>query len=170
MNFIEALKSVFTKYATFSGRARRSEYWYFTLFYYMVIWGISLLDFIPGFMALLILFSLIVFVPSLSLMTRRLHDVGKSGWLVVINYALEFIVVILVLASIGFENILKVNNSNIESMTENMNVSLSVAAVICGIIVIVYDIYMLFLTIKDSQYGENKFGPNPKGLDGTNNY
>lgn len=81
MSFPEAIKSVFSNYANFSGRARRSEYWYFTLFT-MIINGVlsgaqqagwNFASIIAG------IFSLAVFIPSLAVSWRRLHDIGKSG-------------------------------------------------------------------------------------------
>ena len=80
MSFMDSVKNVFHNYATFSGRARRSEFWYFYLFNFIVtaVLGIlsqavSALTFLTG------LYSLAVFVPSLALAWRRLHDIGKSG-------------------------------------------------------------------------------------------
>ena len=75
MSFIEAIKSAFSKYADFKGRARRSEYWYFCLFNSVA--GM-LLMFI--FFPLGILFSLAMICPGLALLARRLHDMGKSAW------------------------------------------------------------------------------------------
>jgi uncharacterized membrane protein YhaH (DUF805 family) len=75
--FLKALR----QYADFSGRARRKEYWMFTLFYliiYIVLIGIDSLINVTGVLS--ILFALGMLVPSLSVTVRRLHDIGKSGW------------------------------------------------------------------------------------------
>lgn len=70
MGFPEAIKAVFSKYATFSGRARRSEYWWFVL-----------LNFIVGCIPYVnLIWGLVIFIPSLALCVRRLHDTGRSGW------------------------------------------------------------------------------------------
>ena len=74
--FIEALK----KYAVFSGRARRKEYWMFVLFtviIYAVLLGIGLAIKAP-FIA--IVFYVAILLPSLAVGVRRLHDTGRSGW------------------------------------------------------------------------------------------
>lgn len=79
---------VLNKYAVFSGRARRKEYWMFVLFNFifalvasLIDLGIGLLTFAAfGFGLLYILYTLAVFVPGLAVSVRRLHDVGKSGW------------------------------------------------------------------------------------------
>ena len=68
------------QYADFTGRARRTEYWMFAL----VNFGIALLlELILGFTFLYFLtyvYSLAIFIPSLAVCVRRLHDIGRSGW------------------------------------------------------------------------------------------
>jgi uncharacterized membrane protein YhaH (DUF805 family) len=85
MAFSDAIKSFFTNYAVFSGRARRSEYWLATLFVTIISLPISFLDTIvsPGdefgvFTALGFLWSLATFIPSLAIASRRLHDTDTS--------------------------------------------------------------------------------------------
>ena len=75
VGFVEAIKRYFANYANFSGRARRSEYWYATLFVWIVNTLVSMivpdLSWIP---------TLAFLVPSLAVAVRRLHDTGKRGW------------------------------------------------------------------------------------------
>ena len=87
MNYII---TAFQKYAVFSGRARRKEYWLFFLF--NIIIGL-ILGFVEGFSGinpdknysiLGIVFNLAVLLPSLAVAARRMHDVGKSGWFMLI--------------------------------------------------------------------------------------
>ena len=66
MGFGESIKTCFNKYATFSGRASRSEFWWFQLAFFLSIFTI-----IGG---------LILLLPNMAVTVRRLHDVGKSGW------------------------------------------------------------------------------------------
>ncbi|RBW56346.1 DUF805 domain-containing protein [Tenacibaculum sp. E3R01] len=78
---------VLKQYVDFSGRARREEYWMFTLINLLISWGamgISIGLDIPVLAILLNLYSLAVFLPSLAVAVRRLHDVGKSGWNILI--------------------------------------------------------------------------------------
>ncbi|MGW6980671.1 DUF805 domain-containing protein [Streptomyces sp. NPDC054932] len=71
---------VLKKYAVFSGRARRQEYWMFTLFNVGIVLVLAILDFALGTYPLLVgLYFLGTLVPSLALTVRRLHDLGKSG-------------------------------------------------------------------------------------------
>ncbi|MCR4650655.1 MAG: DUF805 domain-containing protein [Lachnospiraceae bacterium] len=81
MSFTEAIQSVFSKYADFNGRARRSEYWYFCLFNFLVNLVLSFLaQKISIFGIISGVFALAVLVPGLAVAFRRLHDIGKSGW------------------------------------------------------------------------------------------
>ncbi|MEY4560508.1 MAG: hypothetical protein RL460_486 [Actinomycetota bacterium] len=90
MSFVDAIKSFFKNYATFTGRARRSEFWWTVLFTTLVSTGLSIL--FPGSVmeldggitvrqnsAIVNLWSLVTLVPSLAITWRRLHDVSKSG-------------------------------------------------------------------------------------------
>ena len=88
------------KYAKFDGRASRKEYWGFTL----VNLAISIIFYLifgkTIFLALFVIFWLFIFLPSLALTVRRLHDIGQSGWLVLLNlipYAGGLIVLVLML-------------------------------------------------------------------------
>lgn len=88
--YLEALK----KYADFSGRARRKEYWMFLLVNMLI--SIAL-GFVAGFVggtlglssnmstALALVYSVAIFVPSLAVSVRRLHDTGRSGWWLLIG-------------------------------------------------------------------------------------
>ena len=81
MSFVDAIKSVFTQYVGFSGRARRSEYWFFCLFNIIVSCVLSALASKISLLSLLsVVWSLAIFLPSLAVCIRRLHDIGKSGW------------------------------------------------------------------------------------------
>ena len=78
------LKVVRDNYANFNGRASRQEYWMFFLFnmiFAIVIIGI---DIILGLGFLNVIYSLVVMIPGMAVNIRRLHDIGKSGWMVLI--------------------------------------------------------------------------------------
>ena len=81
--YIEVLR----KYAVFSGRARRKEYWYFVLFNAIFGVALSLIDLIlilwsetVGIGLLNIIYSLAVLIPFMAVSVRRLHDTGRTGW------------------------------------------------------------------------------------------
>jgi uncharacterized membrane protein YhaH (DUF805 family) len=85
MKFDEAIKSLFNNYATFSGRARRSEFWFAYLFVTLVYISASVLDSIlfdltlDEFGLFYVIAVLGTFIPTLAVTWRRLHDIGKSG-------------------------------------------------------------------------------------------
>ncbi len=84
MSFGEAVSTVLTKkYATFSGRARRSEYWWFALFAAIVgvvLQVLAATTYSGVFTMLYWVFAIAIFIPGIAVTTRRLHDTGRSGW------------------------------------------------------------------------------------------
>ncbi|HRZ43520.1 MAG TPA: DUF805 domain-containing protein [Bacteroidales bacterium] len=113
---------VLKQYADFEGRARRKEYWIFALF--NVIFGVTaiVLDTLleisfteSGYGPIYLLYMLAMLIPGLAVGVRRLHDVGKSG-----------------------------------------------AMILVGLIPFVGGIWLLVLFLRDSEAGENQYGPNPK--------
>ncbi|WP_345880972.1 DUF805 domain-containing protein [Shewanella algae] len=75
-HFIGAIK----KYADFTGRARRTEYWMFTLFYIIFSLVVSAIDYALGTTVLGLIYSLGLLLPSIAVAARRLHDTDRSGW------------------------------------------------------------------------------------------
>ncbi|MES2939281.1 MAG: DUF805 domain-containing protein [Pseudomonadota bacterium] len=81
MDFQQSVRTCLQKYADFNGRASRPEFWWFVLFTF----GVSIIAgmIFRGWISQLI--SLALFVPSIAVGSRRLHDIGKSGWLQLLN-------------------------------------------------------------------------------------
>jgi len=86
MGFTESLRTCFGKYAKFDGRASRSEFWYFVLFCFIYFFvagfflgfsGVSDAAFDGATLVLLIP----IFIPSIAVAARRLHDINQSGWM-----------------------------------------------------------------------------------------
>ena len=137
MGFSEAVRTVVKqKYATFSGRASRSEFWWFQLFYWVVMLVVAFSagvvstvsnrqDGVPGLIIALAvvggLFAIAMFLPALSVQVRRFHDRNMSGWWLLLLYVLS------VVPYLG-----------------------SVAG-----------IAMLVITVLKGDVGPNKFGPDP---------
>lgn len=99
MGFWQAVSTCLgEKYLTFSGRAARSEYWFFWLFVVLVSLGLTILltmmeaahagTGILLFVGLKILFSLFVFLPNIAVGVRRLHDIDRSGWWLLLPLAM----------------------------------------------------------------------------------
>ncbi len=86
-SFLDYFKECFTKnYANFKGRARRKEYWGFSLIYVVIylalVFGLGLIN--DSLAAIGGIFALASLVPSIAVGVRRMHDVGKSGWFLLI--------------------------------------------------------------------------------------
>ncbi|MBZ5200582.1 DUF805 domain-containing protein [Planomicrobium chinense] len=83
---------VFKKTFDFSGRSRRKEYWLFVLFTTVISIVLSIIDVIAGLQltedigVLGGLFSLLIIIPTFSVTVRRLHDIGRSGWWVLLTF------------------------------------------------------------------------------------
>lgn len=98
MGFAEAIKSFWSNYATFKGRARRSEYWFIQLFLIITNVAVGAIDLVlmngdvdrfianggGGIVGLV--WILVTIVPALAVLVRRLHDTGKSGWWVLMGF------------------------------------------------------------------------------------
>ena len=81
--YLEVLK----KYATFNGRARRKEYWYFALFNFIISIVLMVIDGVTGTLNAEVgigmlggIYTLAVLIPSIAVSIRRLHDTDRSGW------------------------------------------------------------------------------------------
>ena len=77
---------VLKQYADFKGRARRKEFWMFVLFNFLAGVVLSLVDRMFGINLFSGIYGLFVFIPGLAVSIRRLHDIGKSGWMILIAF------------------------------------------------------------------------------------
>lgn len=189
LGFKEAVDACFSKYATFSGRSRRSEFWWFRLFGAIlamiptVIIVITSLfngknfpeDFtyvgaiIMGFcVVVIILMGLFLLIPSLAVTTRRLHDTGHSGWWLVFYYASYFVVQIVESMTDGklVDNV--VCDCETGGLFDGIVNAFHVNPVGCSVVAVFNLLYIgLGITIfifmlLDSHKGENKYGRSPK--------
>ena len=78
--FIKCLK----EYATFTGRARRSEYWYFFLFNLIFSFVIGFVGGVLGTEILGLIYAFALLIPGIAVGVRRVHDTGKSGWFILV--------------------------------------------------------------------------------------
>ncbi|MFG1201986.1 DUF805 domain-containing protein [Xanthobacter aminoxidans] len=117
MTFTQAVRSCLSQYAGFEGRAPRSEFWWFTLFYILVdvaviaVGGMLLTGSITSVQGnvdrsvswyvmtapnwLMIIAHLALFLPTLAVTVRRLHDVGRTGWWILISFVPFFGILLL---------------------------------------------------------------------------
>jgi uncharacterized membrane protein YhaH (DUF805 family) len=85
------------KYATFDGRSSRTAFWSFCLFNFLFLIGLTVLDAATGVPVFSTPYWLLTLVPSLAVGSRRLHDVGMSGWfqlIAIIPFGIIFLIVV----------------------------------------------------------------------------
>lgn len=159
MNMVDAVKSVLTQYIDFSGRARRSEYWYWVLATILAGVVVGIIELILGVGSessgpLSSLLNLAIFLPGMAVGFRRLHDTGRSGWWIGGFYIGLFVFAIIIGALFGASISREVGTGLAESI--------GVIAIIFGIGALIYMIVLLVFFCSDSDVGPNKYGPNPK--------
>ena len=149
MGFTQAIGVCFRKYATFSGRAGRREFWWFFLFYAIVWIATSFIPFV-GFIVWLALL-----LPSLAVAARRLHDTDRSGWWVLLPFGL-----LLAGLVIGMVLLILSGESDASGASEN-------AAGIAGFLTLgglaVGFIALLAFLVRAGDEGDNRYGPPPGG-------
>ncbi len=161
MGFGDAVKTCLRKYFTFSGRARRSEYWWFYLFTVIVAVVAAIIDgTIVGWEnadegPVGTLTSLALFIPTLSAGWRRLHDTGRSGWWIGGAILATIVFVFILLAAVGLTGF-------DEGGTFGSSGAFGVLAIIFLIAIVVYAIAMLVFLCQDSDPNDNRYGPSPK--------
>ena len=102
MDFQTSIKTCFNKYADFSGRALRSEFWFFCLFGFIagiatVIIDVMVLGYsIESYGPINLLFTVALILPGIAVTTRRLHDINKSGWWQLIELTIIGILLIVI--------------------------------------------------------------------------
>ena len=85
MGFGQAISSGFSNYVNFSGRACRSEYWYWILFIIIADIVAGIIDYAIGIQVVTGLFGLATLLPNLAVAIRRLHDLDRTGWWIFIG-------------------------------------------------------------------------------------
>lgn len=88
VSFTEAISLAFNNYLNFNGRATRAEFWWFFLFTTLLSLVTQAIDTFSSIGILNLISSLIVLIPSLSVGVRRLHDINKSGWWLLLWFAI----------------------------------------------------------------------------------
>ena len=88
MNFVEAISSGFNKYVQFGGRSSRSEYWYWTLFVIIATIVANIIDATLGLGIVGMIVGLALFLPGLAVSARRLHDIDRTFWWVLLAFTI----------------------------------------------------------------------------------
>lgn len=100
IDIVNATKRFFRKYATFSGRASRGEFWWSYLALLIAGFVVGFVEFIPVVGVIIgLVFSFGTIIPSLAVSVRRLHDTNRSGWFLLIPFALSMVGAIILVVS-----------------------------------------------------------------------
>jgi uncharacterized membrane protein YhaH (DUF805 family) len=173
MGFVEAVKTCFSKAFTFTGRARRSEYWYWTLFSFLVSLPFSIFaEVVPEDRVLLLLpilgvyglWALFQTIASLAVSVRRLHDIGRSGWWYGAGMIYVFVwVVVMVVWLCAVAYVTPIGEDTLGMLSPF--VPWLIVCLITYLPYIIYSIVLLVWFCTDSTPGVNKYGENPKGVE-----
>ena len=173
MTFKEAVRTCFSKYVTFSGRASRSDYWYFVLFVILgsivcnivdtILFGTATVETGPGEInasastngPINALFSLATLLPSLAAGWRRMHDTGRSGLFLLYPLIVMIGIITFVGFLSGFPALMAGDFSGIIGGTS------AIILVVAVIVLIISPLLVLWWLTRPSQPGTNTFGPNP---------
>lgn len=176
MGFFEAISQVIRKSFVFKGRARRKEYWSWMLFVALLAIVVSLIlsvvvisspESTLGATALLYVFALVVFFPSLSVTFRRLHDIGRSGWW----YGGYYLVSLAVGVFAGLFSVASIATSVNDSDSIASMLGGGIVMLVYGLAAFVYSIVLLVWSFTEGTRGPNKYGDDPKreGIEVQNN-
>lgn len=170
MGFSEAVSTCLTRYATFSGRARRPEYWWFILF--VVLGSIvgGLIDLVlfgagteaePATAVVGPLFQLATLVPILAAGWRRMHDTGRSGWYLLLPTAVSLLG--LVALSLGWVGVTELEQGTVNAETlETVGQGYGLAVLgLVALVQLVLAVLVIWWLTRPSQPGSNAFGPEP---------
>ena len=177
LTFKEAIGECLSKYATFTGRSRRSEYWWFGLFvliFMLIPTGLAIategiLGKTENAFCIVLLMGVASFgvvlwtiIPSLTVQTRRLHDVGRSGWWIVGGVVVGLLYPIAKSVVLGFEALY--SDNEVQNLIDAFQVS-TVGGTVMLLLALVglgLSIAVFVFSLQDSHRGENKYGPSPK--------
>ena len=156
----ESVVSVFRNYINFRGRAQRSEFWWFTLFNFIVSVALGLLGMaLPALNAVEGLYALAVLLPSLAVTVRRLHDTARPAWWLLIYLAviLVWIIGAIILAvSIGVDD-----PDLLETTAFQDWPGYTTYMVVCILLSLAGAVAMIVLCAQRGTAGPNRYGADP---------
>ncbi len=171
MGFQDSIRTCLSKYLTFSGRARRSEYWWFLLF--VAIGGaiLGMLDTMifgapmePGdtqASPLATVFQLAMAIPLLAAGWRRLHDTGRPGWYLFIPMLISLAFVFSMLFGVMTFGAIEAGGADPDALRGPAAVLGLTGVMVAAVIQLIVAILMLYWLTRPSQPGENEYGPEP---------
>ncbi|MQG20817.1 MAG: DUF805 domain-containing protein [SAR202 cluster bacterium] len=146
---VDAVKRAFLNYFTFSGRARRSEYWWFQGF--AAVNGLIGIIPIIGQLASFVI-SLAIIIPTISLTSRRLHDIGKTGW-----WQLPFFILVAITSTAAWTPVFLWGFAP-ESLP---SWGLGVALISMVTMIAILALWIIWM-VRKGDLGPNRYGPDPR--------
>lgn len=145
---INAYKAYWKRYFDFKGRTSRSNFWWAILGQFIVSIFVGVLANILTSDAVNTLWSLVTLIPGLSLNVRRLHDVDRSGWWIVLVY----VPIVLFVVS------LTLTTASLVMSAEAASGGFGLATIVFGLLALIVAIYFIILFVKKGVQGENRYG------------
>jgi uncharacterized membrane protein YhaH (DUF805 family) len=152
------------RYVEFGGRSSRSEFWFFVLFYIIIAVVASILDAVVfnsqgGIGILYGIVLLVHLIPSISVSVRRLHDIDRTGWWVLVFFLAPIVVLIVSMIAMG-GSIIAMMSGGEEAAAAGI-ASMGVAFLIMALVNLVILIVAIVFYVTPGPPGPNRFGPAP---------
>jgi len=168
MGFPESVRTCLSNYVTFSGRARRSEYWWFVLFTVLggIVFGlIDAILFGTGPQGrggpLASLYQLAVFLPLLAAGWRRMHDTGRSGWVLLLPVAVSLAIWIFLMGGLFGFALVDQSGTPDSQVRDAAGLAGGILVSIGAIVQLVIAVLLVWWLTRPTQPGPNDYGPAP---------
>ena len=169
MSPVESVVTCLKKCFVFKGRARRSEFWWYILFYLIVYAAFSWLGvFAPALAVVGSVCLLLLIIPQFAAVTRRMHDTSHSGWWILaifILFLFYLVSAIALVAPLGVDMFdITDPMEMVMAMTDSVQAHPILATIMSmsSLLGLLLLIITLVFAIKDSHWSKNKYGPSPK--------
>ncbi len=167
MGFTQSVKTCLSKYIVFSGRAQRSEYWWFVLFVVLVSVGLAVLSAVlfgtdpetgQGSNLLNSVFQLAMLLPMLAAGWRRLHDTGRPGWYLLLPMAFSIATMFMLLTGVAVFSALETGVEDPETLRKPAAFLGATGLMVMYAIQLVLSLLMIWWLSRPSQEGTNEYG------------
>lgn len=157
VDFLTAVKLFFANYVNFNGRSTRAEFWWVQLFCFIVALVLRFIPYVSG------IWSLAIILPTLAITTRRLHDIGRSGW-----WLFGYYVIYCGILAICFNSLIP---AMVQAAIDPQSATRQIVAamqqnatsfITGGLIIFAMTVWYLIWMVKPSGPA-NQYGPNPYG-------
>ena len=168
MGFVDAIKTCLAKYFVFSGRAARSEYWWFVLFVVIVSIVLAIIDTSLFGMnpetgesnqVITPIFQLAVVIPMLAAGWRRLHDTGRPGWYLLLPAALSIATMFMLFSGVAVFSVLEQGAEDPDALRGPAALLGATGLMVVGVLQLILSVLMIWWLSRPSQDGANDYGP-----------